>query len=46
MIIAHAQKLRNDTTDKQKEAEFIQVSDKWQQQLEAIPFVSSKSANC
>ena len=46
MIIAHAQKLRNDTTDKQKEAEFIQVSDKWQQQLEAIPFVSSKSAHC
>ena len=46
MIIAHAQKLRNDTTDKQKEAEFIQVSNKWQQQLEAIPFVSSKSAHC
>ena len=46
MIIAHAQKLRNDTTDTQKAAEFIQVSDKWQQQLEAIPFVSSKSAHC
>ena len=45
LIIAHAQKLRNDTTDKQKEAEFIQVSNKWQQQLEAIPFVSSKSAH-
>jgi hypothetical protein len=42
-IISHAQRLRNTADDDTKKGDFIKVSAEWQTQLEALPFVSSKS---
>ena len=44
-IITHAQKLRNAPVDTDKTFQFIQVSETWQKQLEAIPFISSKCSS-
>ena len=41
-IVTHAQKLRNAATDESKQSQYIQMTEGWQQQLEAVPFVSSK----
>jgi len=41
-LIKHAQSLRNSTKDNGMQAEYIKMTPEWQQQLEAIPFISSK----
>ena len=41
-IIKHAQKQRNTAADNSMQAQFIRVTPAWQEQLEKIPFVSSK----
>jgi hypothetical protein len=41
-IIKHAQKQRNTAADNNMQAQFIRVTPAWQEQLEKIPFVSSK----
>ena len=41
-IIKHAQQQRNTAADNSMQAQFIRVTPAWQEQLEKIPFVSSK----
>ena len=41
-MIRHAQKQRNAVTDQTDHADEILISREWQEQLEAVPFISSK----
>ena len=41
-MISHAQKQRNAVTDKTDHADEILISTEWQQQLDAVPLISSK----
>ena len=42
-MIQHANSQRNTSTNQTNHADEILISPEWQQQLEAIPFISSKS---
>ena len=41
-MVRHVQKQRNAATEQTDHAQEIQISREWQEQLEAVPFISSK----